>query len=268
MENVVNFSTARAERLGAPRLPRLIGHRGARAYAPENTLVGLHTAADMGVEWVEIDVKLSRDGEPIVFHDEELSRITGVSGLVADTDWSELKQLDAGAHFSHSFVDERIPHLEEALSTILDRGMGVNLEIKPCPGREKETAEIMLDCVSRIWPDAEDEGDVQPPLISSFQAVSLETALEMMPAWPRGYLIATDIEESMRSWREKAEHLQIATLHFDRLFLTEKDGFLDEFLAAGYPLLSYTVNDMNIADTLFQMGVVSIFTDKPDLLEE
>ena len=90
----------------------------------------------------------------------------------------------------------------------------------------------------------------------------------MIPEYPRGYLIATDIEETMRDWREKAAHLQIATLHFDRLFLTENEALLDEFLASGYPLLSYTVNDADIAGRLFQLGVISVFTDKPDLLDE
>lgn len=265
VDNIIAFPEQDSEeQSSALRLPRLIGHRGARAYAPENTLAAIHTAADMGAEWIEFDVKLSRDGEPILFHDETLERITHMSGPVAEMDWKDLKQLDAGVHFSDSFVDERIPHLEEALDVILERKLGINLEIKPCPGREKETAEVALDCLSRIWP----EEDMPIPLISSFQAVSLETALHMAPGWPRGYLIATDIEQTMENWREKAEHLQVSTINFGTSFLTENTAMLEEFLDTDYPLLCYTVNDLDMAQQLLEMGVTSIFSDKPDLLDD
>ncbi len=246
----------------ALRLPRLIGHRGARAYAPENTLASLHTAADMGVEWVELDVKLSRDGEPIIFHDETLERVTGASGLVADMDWKDLKELDAGAHFSNSFVDERIPHLEQALDVIIDRGIGLNLEIKPCPGREKETAEIALDWLSRSWPD-----DVPPPIISSFQLVSLEMSLMMIPEYPRGYLISPNEEQTVDNWQKKAEHLDVKTLNFDLSFFKDNPEMVKEFLDTDYTLMCFTVNDLSQAEELFDMGVTSIFSDMPDLLD-
>ena len=64
------------------KLPKIIGHRGAAAYAPENTLESIHTAADMGVEWVELDVKLTQDGVPVIFHDATLDRTTNGSGPV------------------------------------------------------------------------------------------------------------------------------------------------------------------------------------------
>ncbi len=265
MENIVRFPDKNSEEKAALQLPRIIGHRGAAAYAPENTLVGLHTAADMGVKWVEIDVKLSRDGEPVVFHDETLERITGTSGSVAETDWKDLKQLDAGAWFSEGFVDERIPHLEEALSVILDRGLGLNLEIKPCPGREKETAEVALDWLSRIWP----EEDAPKPLISSFQAVSLEVSLLMMPEYPRGYLMAADLPETLENWQDRAAYLQAATVHFDRRFFAAEDGVMMSSLAAShYPLLCYTVNDAVEAEAMFDAGIVSVFSDRPDILDD
>ena len=75
------------------KLPKIIGHRGAAAYAPENTLEGIHTAADMGVEWVELDVKLTKDQIPVLFHDETLERTTNGAGNVADITYDDLKQL-------------------------------------------------------------------------------------------------------------------------------------------------------------------------------
>ncbi len=238
-------------------IPKVIGHRGAKAYAPENTLAALHTAADMGVGWVEVDVKLTKDGVAILFHDDELERCTSGSGLVKDTDWSTLQELDAGSWFGESFLDEKIPSLEEALNVILSRGMGVNLEIKPCAGRERETAEIALDLATRIWPD-----DLPPPLISSFQHVSLETALDMMPEWPRGLLL----EEHLPNWRDLATYLSVATINIDGRKATP--GQIAEYLDFGKPVLAYTINDPRHALDLFQQGIASVFSDTPDIILE
>jgi glycerophosphoryl diester phosphodiesterase len=155
------------------KLPKIIGHRGCAAYAPENTLVGIHTAADMGVEWVELDVKLTKDQVPILFHDELLERTTDGTGEVKDHTYAQLKELDAGLWFGDSFFDTRIPTLEQAIDVLIERDLGVNIEIKPCPGRERETAEVALDLLASVWDDH------SRMLISSFQHVSLEAALEM-----------------------------------------------------------------------------------------
>ncbi|HAJ89723.1 MAG TPA: glycerophosphoryl diester phosphodiesterase, partial [Rhodospirillaceae bacterium] len=155
------------------KLPTIIGHRGAKAYAPENTLESIHTAADMGCKWVELDVKLTKDMVPIIMHDDDLDRTTNGHGPVAEITYADLCNLEAGSWFSESFSGIKIPPLEEAIEVILARDLGVNLEIKPCPGREKDTAEAMLDQLSQYWDDRD------RLLISSFSHVSLETAAEM-----------------------------------------------------------------------------------------
>ena len=80
-------------------VPPVIGHRGACGHAPENTLVSFRRAAALGVRWVEFDVRLSRDREVVVLHDEGLERTTNGGGLVAEKDWAELQALDAGAWY-------------------------------------------------------------------------------------------------------------------------------------------------------------------------
>ncbi len=238
-------------------IPRVIGHRGAKAYAPENTLASIHAAADMGIEWVEIDVKLTKDDIPIIFHDEELQRCTGHAGLVRDLTFKEIRELDAGSWFGDSFTDEKIPTLEEALNIILERGLGLNLEIKPCPGREIETAEAALDVATRIWPE-----DGPPPLISSFQHVSLETALEMMPEWPRGFLM----DEHLENWQEMAEYLQAATININGNKVTR--DLVEEYMEAHKPLLAYTINQPDKARELIRWGVDSVFSDCPDVIRD
>jgi glycerophosphoryl diester phosphodiesterase len=238
-------------------IPKVIGHRGAKAYAPENTLASFHAAADMGIEWVECDVKLTKDSEAVIFHDEELDRCTGTHGLVRDFTLKEIRELDAGSWFGDSFVGEKIPTLEELLNALLERGLGVNLEIKPCPGREVETAEVMLDVATRIWPD-----DRPPPLISSFQHVSLETALDMMPEWPRGLLI----DEYLKSWKEVADYVKASTVNINGN--TAKPDEIEEYVEYNKPVLAYTINQPDKARQLLRQGVDSVFADNPDVILE
>jgi glycerophosphoryl diester phosphodiesterase len=238
-------------------IPKVIGHRGARAYAPENTLASIHAAADLGIEWVEVDVKLTKDGVPILFHDEELNRCTGTAGLVAETDFKVIEELDAGQWFGDSFMGEKIPTLEEALNVIIDLGLGVNLEIKPCPGREVETAEVMLDFATRIWPE-----DSPPPLISSFSHVSLESAMDVMDEWPRGLLI----DEYIAHWRELAEHIDVHTVNINGMTVTRDQ--MDEYLDYAKPVLAYTINDPRKAQELLGWGIAGVFSDCPDVIRD
>ncbi len=242
------------------KLPKIIGHRGVRGYAPENTLVGFHTAADMGMTWVEFDVKLTKDGIPIVFHDDNFKRITGLDADVKDHSYEDIAEMDAGRHFGESFIGEPIPTLENVLDVCIDRGMNVNIEIKPCAGREVETAEVVLDEASRIWPE-----DMQPPLISSFKYPCLETAFDMAPNWPRGFLI-NESEELDENWRKMLEYLRPSTINFNGNAATDEQ--IHEYLEYDLPLLSYTINDAGLAADLFHMGVHGVFSDYPDLIED
>jgi glycerophosphoryl diester phosphodiesterase len=238
-------------------IPKVIGHRGAKAYAPENTLASIHAAADLGVAWVQVDVKLTKDDVAVVFHDEELERCTSGSGLIRDITLAELRELDAGSWYGESFLGEKVPTLEELLNAVLERGLGVNLEIKPCPGREVETAEVALDVATRIWPE-----DLPPPLISSFQNVSLETAMDMMEEWPRGLLM----NEYREDWRDMAEYLQAATININGNAATEEQ--IEDYVDFGKPVLAFTINQPDKARQLLRLGVDSFFADNPDVILE
>lgn len=240
------------------KIPKVIGHRGAKAYAPENTIESIETAASLGVKWVELDVKLTRDGVPIIFHDEELDRTTNGSGLVAQTDYADLRDLDAGSWFGDSFVHVRIPTLEEAVDILLKHDLGLNLEIKPCPGREKETAEVALDHLSQIWDDMDNL------LISSFQHVSLEAALDLAPDYARGLLIGGDAMPE--NWMQMAEYLDVATINLGSRLVNRQVA--DEVMDLEKPLLVYTVNDPMQARSLQKLGVDAFFSDNPDVIIE
>lgn len=240
------------------KIPRIIGHRGAAAYAPENTLEGLHTAADMGIDWVEFDVKLTKDHVPILFHDETLDRTTnGGNLLVANVTYEEIKQFEAGSWFSDSFAGIKIPTLEEAIEVLLKRNLGVNVEIKPCPGREKETAEVVLDVLSQYWDDHD------RLLISSFQHVSLETAFDMAEDWHRSLLLG---EEWPENWRELAEYLKVSTINLDGRKVEREE--VEDVVDLGLPILAYTINTQEEARRLLSWGVDGFFSDSPDVIKD
>ncbi len=235
-------------------LPRLIGHRGAKESAPENTLASLREAARQGARWVEVDVMLTRDRRPVLIHDDTLNRTTSGFGPVPDLSLEELKRLDAGSWFNPRFAGESVPTLEEALALIADLGMGLNLEIKPYPGQDVPTAEIALATLKRLWPAG------RPLLVSSFEVPCLEVAKAMAPEIPRGYLLW----DPPADWAAIADRIGAATLnvHQDR----QTAETIAAYRATGRPVLAYTVNDAARARTLFDWGVAAVFTDAPGRL--
>lgn len=108
----------------------VIAHRGASAYAPENTLVAFKKAMEMGAHWFELDVHLSADDKLVVIHDDNLKRTTGVDKDVTKTPWDEMKDLDAGSWFSPAFSGEKLPLLEDALQLAKKGKVGVYIELK------------------------------------------------------------------------------------------------------------------------------------------
>ena len=110
-------------------MPAVIGHRGCGSLAPENTLAAIRKAIALGLEGVELDVQMGRDGCLVLLHDDDLTRTTTGTGLLKHHEWQTLASLDAGAWFSAEFVGERLPLLEEALDLINGR-LITFLEIK------------------------------------------------------------------------------------------------------------------------------------------
>ncbi|MFI4999322.1 MAG: glycerophosphodiester phosphodiesterase family protein [Reyranellales bacterium] len=223
------------------QLPKVIGHRGAAAYAPENTLASLREARRRGAAWVEIDVKLTADGVAVLMHDESLKRTTGVDRLVAETPRAELPK--------------SVPTFEEAIACMAELGLGCNVEIKPCEGREAETAELAVATLRRCWPAA-----LPAPLLSSFKRASLAAAKAAAPEFARAILLG----EIERNWRARAEEVGAVGVNTDGTKLTAPRAV--EIRKAGYALSVYTINDSDIARVLVAMGVDCIITDAPDVI--
>lgn len=232
-------------------LPQVIAHRGSSGIAPENTLASLHLAGQQGIKWVEIDVILSADGIPVIFHDDHLSRTTNGDGLIHKTPLSELKKLDVGSWKDPKYHQEKIPTLLEAIEVIAQYGMGLNLELKPCEGLEEETVEASIDVLKEHWPQ-----DL-PLLFSSFNYFALLSAKTMWPEVSRGY----NVSAIPKAWKERLEHLECSGLHIHQSFFHAQQ--VSEIKAAGYKVLAFTINDAELALQLYKQGLDSVFSDYP-----
>jgi glycerophosphoryl diester phosphodiesterase len=223
------------------QLPKVIGHRGAAAYSPENTLESFREARRRGATWVETDIKLTADGVPIVMHDESLKRTTGVDRLVAETPRAELP---AG-----------VPTFEEAIACFGEEGLGCNVEIKPCPGREAETGRVVVETLRRCWP-----AHLPPPVLSSFKDASLAAAYATAPEFARALLIGQVGDD----WRARAEAVAAGGINTNGEKLTAVRAV--EIRKAGYTLSVYTIDDGDVAKALVGMGVDCVITDAPDVI--
>jgi len=135
---------------------RVIAHRGASGQAPENTLAAFQKAIELGANYVELDVHLSKDGEVIVIHDATLDRTTNGIGKVNEKSLAELQQLNASKLFAEKYPDERIPLLDEALKltkskAILLIEIKADAEGKPYPGIEEKVLSIIKAHQAEVW---------------------------------------------------------------------------------------------------------------------
>jgi glycerophosphoryl diester phosphodiesterase len=235
-------------------LSPVIGHRGAAAHAPENTLAGLRRAKALGCDWVEFDVRLTGDGAPVLCHDASLDRTTSGSGLVSATSLAAIRECDAGGWFDPSFAGERVPSLHEALVLAAELGLGANVELKSDRGREYATAAAVASTVQLL-------GSRAPRVLASSFVVSALIALrELAPEIPRAVLF----RQVPRGWAEAALRLGCTTIGADHRRLGTRR--VAAVRAAGYGLAAYTVNDPARANLLFGWGVTSVFSDAPDII--
>lgn len=233
------------------RYPRFIAHRCGGALAPENTLAGLRLAARLGYRATEFDVLLTRDGVPVLMHDETLERSTDGSGPIAEWTLDQLRRLDAGARHGRAWAGERVPTLREALACCRELGLWANIEIKPTTGREAETGNAVACALRCEW---DGRG-----VVSSFSEAALAAARGAAPDLPRALLV----EAVPDDWRQRIERVGASALHARAQ--VNAGGRLAQVTATGMLLACYTVNDGAEAERVFAAGAAAIFTDRLDL---
>jgi glycerophosphoryl diester phosphodiesterase len=228
-------------------VPFLWAHRGASHCAPENTMTAFAAAVESSADGIELDIHLSRDGVPVVIHDETLERTTNGRGLVAEMTWQQLRQLDAGSWFATEFAGESIPGLEEVLETFGGQ-LRLNLELK-----EFRAGMAVLDLLTH-YPSA----DI---VVSSFNYDLLYRLRAVDASLPLAVLF-----DSGR-WRnavQVAEELSACAFH-PAVNLVNRP-MINACKQAGLPVSVWTVDDAGVAKSLVRAGVSGLFSNDPAAL--
>lgn len=232
--------------------PLIIAHRGASAYAPENTMASFMKALEMKSEGIELDVHMTSDKALVVCHDEKVDRTTNGKGFIKDFTLEEIKKLDAGSWFAEEFKEEKIPELREVLELIKDSNILLNVELKNAPiiysGIEKKVIEMITDYRME-----------ERTIISSFNHYSLMEVKRINPRIKTGALYMAGLVEP---WIY-AKRINADALHplFYNLLVPELIKGCSE---NGIMLNPFTVDDERYIAALVNLKINGIITNYPD----
>lgn len=222
-----------------------IGHRGARGYEPENTLIGFQKAIDLHVDRIELDIHLSNDGEIMVIHDETLERTTNGKGLVNQFSLPQLKRLKADK-------SQAIPTLTEVLD-LINQKCDVNIELKSFESAEKVVLLIEKYISEKKW-------RYDQFIVSSFDWNALTQVHLLNDKIPLGVLTETDVNLALAF----AKFIQAKSIHpYFHLLTAEKTKQLQ---AEGFQVFPWTVNEIEDIKQIKNYNVDGIISDFPDRL--
>ena len=230
---------------------KIFAHRGASAYAPENTLEAFRLAMEQGADGIELDVQMTKDGELVVIHDETIDRVSNGNGAVRDYTLEELKQFSVSNHFEQ-YPDVKIPTLREVLELVKPGTMEINIELKTgiywYPQIEQKVLELVKE-----------EGMEERIIYSSFNHYSVQKIRELSPEAETAYLIG----DVMLDVADYTRNTGIKGLH-PALFHVKMADFLKEYKESGIALRVWTVNDKDQIRWLIDEGVDAVITNYPD----
>ncbi len=237
--------------------PIIFAHRGASAFAPENTLAAFELALRQGADAIELDTKLTADGQVVVIHDQTLERTTTQAGRVRDFSLAEIRKLDAGSHFDIAFKGETVPTLDEVLKAVGQLTF-INIEIANYASLTDELPEKVANLVKRHKLG-------HRVIFSSFNPLALLRARRILQETPTGLLALPGGSGNWaRSWIGGL--LKYTSLHPEQRDVTPE--LVERAHRKGHPVFVYTVNRSDAMKRLFEMGVDGIFTDDPVLAQQ
>lgn len=263
---------AAAQAADHPHRPVTVAHRGASAYAPENTIAAVDAADDLDIDWVENDVQRTKDGKLIVMHDTTLNRTTDVEELypdrapwkISDFTLSEIKKLDAGSWYDADFKGERVPTLRQYMRAVSHNHQKLLIELKSpelYPGIEQQTLrELRRDG----WLDRH---HIKHRLIvQSFNGDSIKKVHELKPELKTGFL-GTPALADLPKYAAFTDQINPSYKTVDQTYVAAVHALRG---AHGRPLEVYTwtVNDAANAKKVAGWGVDGIITNTPDVVRD
>jgi len=236
--------------------PIVVAHRGASSDRPENTLEAFGAALEAGAQAVEMDVRLTADGVPVVLHDPDVSRVTDGKGLVSELGLAELKRLDASGGRGPSV---EIPTLREVLDLVSGRA-GVDLEIKNIPG-EPAFDPRQPGLIAALGA-LDSAGFIGPVLISSFNPATIARSRELEPDVPTGLLTPARVRpaEALALVREEGHPWVLPAAE---ALKSAGAAFVEEAHEGGVRVGTWVVDEAAEMELLFGWGVDAVATNDP-----
>ena len=227
----------------------VIAHRGASRAAPENTLSAMKKAIEFGADYAECDVSQTKDGEIVLFHDEEMERTTGKEGMIWDYTLAELREMEVGSWFKEEFRGEPIPTLREVIRLVKGK-IKLNIEVK-ISENEPGIAQKVVDIVRA-------ENFSKNCMITSFDMETVKTFKAIAPDLRTGLIFDKEYRPDVfeGNWDILSSNYKLVDAEFVRL--AKKSG---------KKTYVWTVNEREEMLRLIRLGVDGIITDKPDLLK-
>lgn len=233
----------------------VFGHRGAKAYAPMNTIPAFELAYQQNAVGIELDVHRSKDGFPVIVHNFTIDETTNGEGLVTEMTLAELKSLDAGSWFGSDFLGVQIPTLDEVFEAVGQKLL-VNVEIKSELQETDGVEQVVADCIRRHQMGAR-------VIVSSFNPLTLKRFRTIMPDVMIGFLYSpempNDIIALMDDFPHEARHPYHAIIDVE---------YMQWAKSQNYYVNTWTVNEPERAKELRDLGVNCIITDNPDTIIE
>jgi len=232
--------------------PIIIAHRGASAYAPENTMSAFRKALSLGAEGIELDVHMTRDGHVVVIHDDKIDRTSNGKGFVKDYSLNELREFDFGSWFGKEFEGEKIPLLEDVLDLLKGWTGLLNIEIKSGPTLHSGIEEKVADIIKKY-------DFVDYTIISSFNHYSLVKMKKILPEVRTGVLYSEGIYEP---W-VYAKHVGAYAIHPSYYNIVPE--IMEGCIKHGIAVNPFTVDDPDLIRKIAAAGVTGIITNVPDV---
>ncbi len=236
--------------ISPPARPLVLAHRGASAHAPESTLAAFRLAVESGADGIELDVHLSRDGEVVVIHDDQVDRTTDGRGWVHEMTLAELRSLDAGRWFGPGFAGERIPTLAEVLEAVGGALRLINIELKAGPSSRPGLVQRVVETVRRL-------GLEERCVISSFNHFALREVKRIEPSLRTGILY---VEGLVEPWIY-ARQVPADALHPPHYVVIPE--LVEGAHRAGLAVHTWTVDAPDEVRRVAACGVDAIITNDP-----